>query len=73
VSTHADALKAVAFIPRDGDTIERLLLLPMAGDHHSFQSAHAPKEPHEFEAELQLSAAGREERLSCMEEPEGRY
>jgi cation diffusion facilitator family transporter len=74
VSTHADALQAVVAIRRDGGLIERLPLLPIAGDHHVFQSAAAPAEPHEFDAELHLSAGERQERLPFrMEEPEGHH
>ena len=37
---------------------------------HDYQSAVAPEEPHEFEAELQLLAGGQRETLSFqMKEP----
>lgn len=70
VTSHAEALTAIVCIHRGRGTIERLPLLP--NDHHVFQSADAPAEPHEFDAELQLSAAGRQENLAFrMVEPEG--
>lgn len=71
VSEYAEVLTAVVCISRDGGAIERLPLLPVAGDHHVFQSVVAPAEPHEFNAELQLSDGARQENLSFrMEEPE---
>ena len=74
VSAHAEALTAVVCIRRDGGTVERLPLLPTAGDHHVFQSENAPAEPHEFNADLQLSDGMRQERLPFrMEEPEGHH
>jgi hypothetical protein len=74
VSAHGEALTAVVCIRRDGGAVERLPLLSTAGDHHVFQSANAPAEPHEFDAELQLSDGVRQDRLSFrMEEPEGHH
>ena len=74
VSAHAEALSAVVCIGRDGGAVERLPLLPAARDHHVFQSANAPAEPHEFEAELQLSDGKQQARLPFrMEEPEGHH
>ena len=74
VSAHAEALTAAVCISRDGGAIERLPLLPVPSDHHVFQSAAAPAEPHEFDAELQLSDGVRRESLSFrMEEPEGHH
>lgn len=74
VSRHAEDLRAVVNIHRPGGIAETLPLLPSAADHHSFQSAAAPAEPHEFEAELQLTSQGRQEALPFrMEEPEGHH
>lgn len=74
VSSHAEGLKAEVNIQRPGGKIERLSLLPSRDDHHSFQSEEAPEEPHEFDAELKLSAPGEEEVLSFqMLEPHNHH
>ena len=71
-STHAKTLTAVVCIRRGG-AVELLPLLP-SDDHRVFQSADAPAEPHEFDAELQLSDGVRQESLSFrMEEPDGHH
>ena len=72
VSTHVDGIEAVVRIKRAGGSIEQLPLLPLASDHHVFQSAVAPAEPHEFDAELKLSAGDRGQPLHFhMVEPDG--
>ena len=54
--------------------IEKLPLLAFADDHHALQSTVAPAEPHEFDAELVLTAGERREVLPFrMEEPEGHH
>lgn len=74
VSAHAETLSAIVCISRDGGAIEQLQLLPTAQDHHVFQSAVAPAEPHEFDAELQLSDGVRQENLLFrMVEPQGHH
>ena len=74
VSNHAEGLGAVVVIKRPGGVAEKLPLLPAADDHHSYISTSAPAEPHEFEASLQLTAAGQEETLAFqMAEPEGHH
>ncbi|HZY50240.1 MAG TPA: cation diffusion facilitator family transporter [Devosia sp.] len=74
VSAHAEALTAVVCIRRDGGAIERLPLLPATHDHHVFESADAPAEPHEFDAELRLSDGVRQENLFFrMVEPDGHH
>lgn len=71
VTAHADALKATVVIHRPSGP-ETLELLPVAEDHHIFESTQAPAEPHEFSAELQLSAAEKRQALPFeMKEPEG--
>lgn len=74
VSEHAEGLKAVVIVKRHGGLTESLPLLPSIRHHHSYTSQEAPAEPHEFDATLQLSAAGRtEEVLFHMAEPEGHH
>lgn len=71
VSRHAEGLSAAVAIRRDAG-LEQHALVPVAGDHHLLQSAQAPAEPHEFDAELVLSNASGSERLAFkMLEPEG--
>lgn len=74
VASHAHGLQAVVNIKRLGDAIETLTLSPSQADHHAMLSAEAPAEPHEFDAELVLSAGGKVEVLPFrMEEPEGHH
>lgn len=74
VSAHAAGLTAVVVINRTGGVAEKLLLLPSADDHHSYVSALAPAEPHEFDASLNLAASGQEETLTFhMTEPKGHH
>ncbi|MBA8906078.1 cation diffusion facilitator family transporter [Aminobacter ciceronei] len=74
VSSHADGLNAVVEIQRPGGQVEKLPLLPVAGDHHTLQSTEAPAEPHEFDAVLHLSSAkGKSSLPFRMEEPEGHH
>jgi cation diffusion facilitator family transporter len=74
VSRHVEDIGAVVKIRRPRGMIETLPLLPSATDHHSFQSSVAPAEPHEFDAELQLSSQGQRDVLSFrMTEPEGHH
>jgi len=62
-------LQAVVTIDRRG-AVETLMLLPVAD--RRYQSAQAPAEPHEFTAQLRLSAGDNRVVLSFrMEEPEG--
>ena len=71
VSRHAEELRPVVVIDRPGGIAETLPLLPSEADHHSFLSALAPAEPHEFDARLQLGADGQQEVLPFrMVEPE---
>src|SRR5215207_7249124 len=70
VDGHTPGLSATVVIDRPGRALETLPLSPISGDHHLFQSSVAPAEPHEFKAELRLSADGREESLAFrMSEP----
>jgi len=70
VDGHTPGLSATVVIDRPGGAAETLPLSPISGDHHLFQSSVAPAEPHEFKAELRLSADGREESLAFrMSEP----
>ena len=72
VSQHVENLRAVVVIKRPGGQAEILPLLPSKEDHHSYISATAPAEPHDFDATLQLAASGREETITFhMAEPEG--
>jgi len=65
----AEGLQATVSIERPGGVQETLPLLLMTGNA-IYQSAVAPEEPHEFEAELQLLAEGQRETLSFqMKEP----
>ncbi len=74
VSNHAEGLGAVVTIKRPGGVAEKLPLLPAANDHHSYLSALAPAEPHEFDAVLELSAAGDAETHAFhMAEPAGHH
>ena len=69
--TPAPGLEAVVSIHRPGGD-ERLTLAPLAGSATQFLSAAAPAEPHEFDAELTISANGQTESLPFhMSEPEG--
>lgn len=54
-------LSAAVQIQRDAGRIEALPLSPVLDDPTRFMSASAPEEPHEFDAELLLRAAGQEE------------
>lgn len=58
----AEGLQAAVSIERPGGVQETLPLLLMTGNA-IYQSAVAPEEPHEFEAELQLLAEGQRETL----------
>jgi hypothetical protein len=74
ISSHADSLQAVVNIKRPGNIIETLALLPSPTDHHAMQSTEAPAEPHEFDAELRLTAGDKQDVLPFrMEEPEGHH
>jgi len=74
VSRHVEGVGAVVKIRRPRGMIETLPLLPSATDRHSFQSSVAPAEPHEFDAELQLTSQGQRDVLSFrMTEPEGHH
>lgn len=74
VTKHVEALAVLVRIRRPGGNVEKLQLLPAANDHHVFQSAAAPEEPHEFEAELELAGGEqRETLLFRMKEPEGHH
>jgi cation diffusion facilitator family transporter len=74
VSEHVAALEAVVSIHRPCGAVERLPLTAAANDHHVFQSAKAPSEPHEFDAELELTGGERQETLPFrMKEPEGHH
>ncbi|MFJ6322116.1 MULTISPECIES: cation diffusion facilitator family transporter [unclassified Rhizobium] len=74
ISSHAHDLQAVVSIKRPGNVIETLRLLPSATDHHAMQSAEVPAEPHEFDAELRLTAGDKQDVLPFrMEEPEGHH
>jgi hypothetical protein len=74
VDTQVDNLKATVRIQRPGGSTETLELLPAANNPHTYTSATAPNEPHEFDAELMLMAGERREVLPFkMEEPEGHH
>jgi len=74
VSEHVQDLRAVVVIKRPGGQAETLPLLPSIRHHHNHTSQEAPAEPHEFDATLQLSAAGQTEELTFhMAEPEGHH
>ena len=69
----AEGLQATVSIERPGGVQETLPLLLMTGNA-IYQSAVAPEEPHEFEAELQLLAEGQRETLCFkMKEPDHAY
>lgn len=71
IASHDRDLQAVVNIQRPGGVIETLPLLPSPIDHHAMQSAEAPAEPHEFDAELVLKAGDKVEVLPFrMDEPE---
>ncbi len=74
ISRHAHGLEAVVNIKRPGNVIEMLPLLPVPTEHHTMQSVEAPAEPHEFDAELSLTAGDKRDVLAFrMEEPEGHH
>ncbi|RFB76407.1 cation diffusion facilitator family transporter [Methylovirgula sp. 4M-Z18] len=74
VQSHAAGLEALVRIFRENGRVETLPLRPAADDHHALLSEVAPEEPHEFNAELVLTAGGKSEAHPfCMEEPEGRH
>lgn len=69
---HAYGLSATVTIDRPGGKLEVLALREMPGDHNIFESDLAPEEPHEFSANLSLSADERKETLLfAMKEPAG--
>lgn len=68
---HADDLTATVIIDRPNGP-ETLRLAPVIDNHHRFESAVAPAEPHEFQAKLVLGARDRQRELPFkMVEPEG--
>ncbi|MBC7740379.1 MAG: cation transporter, partial [Candidatus Saccharibacteria bacterium] len=70
VSRHAEAMSAEVAIQREGDTVERLSLYPVDGNHHLLRTMVAPAEPHQFHATLLLAASGTREVLAFrMVEP----
>lgn len=70
VSRHAEGLTAVVVIDRAAGP-ETLFLIASPTDHHRFQSAEAPAEPHEFSARVVLTAGGQSLELPFrMFEPE---
>ena len=70
LSRRAEGLQATVSIERPGGVQETLPLLLMTGNA-IYQSAVAPEEPHEFEAELQLFVEGQRETLCFqMKEPD---
>lgn len=74
VSRHAEGLEAIVAIKRPGGVSERLQLLAAGDDHHNYLSGSAPAEPHEFDAILELSAAGDAETHAFhMAEPDGHH
>lgn len=73
VDRHADDLTATVIIDRPNGP-ERLRLDPVVANHHRFESAVAPAEPHEFQAKLVLGARDRQQELPFeMAEPEGHH
>ena len=71
VTRHSSGLRPVVVIDRPGGIAETVPLIPSDLDHHSFISAVAPAEPHEFDARLQLEADGQQEVVPFrMVEPE---
>ena len=75
VSRHVEGLAATVAIRRPGGAIETLPLIPKRDDHHELVSSIAPAEPHEFDAELELSDnKDRKESLAFqMKEPAGHH
>ncbi|MGG6896692.1 MULTISPECIES: cation diffusion facilitator family transporter [Rhizobium] len=74
IASHAHGLQAVVNIQRPGGIVETLTLSPSPKDHHAMLSAQTPDEPHEFDAELVLTAGDEVEVLPFrMEEPEGHH
>lgn len=72
ISRHADGLQVTVRINRSGNVMETLPLSLVRGDGSTYQSAVAPQEPHEFQAELALAAGDLHEILPFrMTEPEG--
>lgn len=70
LSRRAEGLQATVSIKRPGSAQETLLLSLMT-EKAIYQSAVAPEEPHEFEAELQLLAGEQRETLCFqMKEPD---
>ena len=70
LSRRAEGLQATVSIKRPGSAQETLLLSLMT-ENAIYQSAVAPEEPHEFEAELQLLAGEQRETLCFqMKEPD---
>ncbi|WP_158810917.1 cation diffusion facilitator family transporter [Beijerinckia sp. L45] len=71
VGTHVDGLNATVVIKRPGEAAESLPLTSAHGDHHVYESASAPAEPHEFDATLFLRRGAEEEALPFhMSEPD---
>lgn len=74
VNRHEQGLEATVTIDRKGGEVETLALAPDSVDHHSFVSAVAPAEPHEFSAQLRLKAGDRSDILPfTMTEPAGHH
>jgi hypothetical protein len=74
VDMQADNLKATVRIQRPGGSTETLELWPVSGDPFAYMSAAAPKEPHEFDAVVELSRHGQQVNLPFhMAEPEGHH
>jgi cation diffusion facilitator family transporter len=73
VDRHADDLTATVIIDRP-DGPETLHLHPVVDNHHRFESAVTPAEPHEFQARLVLGAKDRQQDMPFkMVEPEGHH
>ena len=73
VGGHVDGLGATVVIKRPGGP-ESLPLTSIPGDHHVYESASAPAEPHAFDATLFLRRGIEEEALPFhMAEPEGHH
>ena len=74
LARHVPGLAATVMIDRPDGGSEVLVLREVPGSHHTLQSDAAPEEPHEFNADLKLSAGGRDESLSfVMKEPPGHH
>ena len=72
VSDNPQGLRAIVTIHRPGLAAETLALHPAPGQGRVYTSAVAPAEPHEFDANLRLSALGVTEDLTFhMAEPGG--